>query len=116
MNLILLPMQIILIFFIFFAVSRAFLRFREGSLSFAAFLFWALLFTVSIIGILNPDLTNKTAKLLGIGRGADVVIYLSIVLLFYLIFRTNVLIENLHQEITKIVREIALKENKKKKS
>ena len=47
------------------------------------------------------------------------VIYASIVLLFYLIFRTNVMIENLRHEISKLISEIAierlLKGSKKKK-
>ncbi len=111
----LLPVQIILILFIFFAVSRVFLRFKDGSIGLVAFLFWALLFTMATIGVVSPGLTTKTARLLGIGRGADVVIYFSLILLFYMIFRTNVLIENLHQEITKIIREIALKDQEKRK-
>jgi len=110
-----LPIQIILSLFIFFAVSRVFLRFREGSISAHSFLFWVLLFVLATVGVFNPKLTTEVAKFLGIGRGSDVVIYFSIIFLFYLIFRTNVLIENLHHEITKIIREIAIKDHENKK-
>ncbi|GAG36899.1 unnamed protein product, partial [marine sediment metagenome] len=36
-------------------------------------------------------------------------------LIFYLIFRTNVMMENLREEISRVVRETALKEEKETK-
>lgn len=95
MNFIFLPIQIILIVFLVFAVSRVFLRFRDSSLSFGAFLFWVAIWLVAGFSIINPDFTSFVAQKIGIQRGTDVVIYLSLSLLFYLVFRTNILIENL---------------------
>lgn len=115
MNLLLLPVQIILLFFILFALSRAYLRFKEGKLKLGEFLFWLGLWLLAIFSIFNPAFTNYLAKLLGIGRGADVLIYISIALLFYLIFRINVMLENLREEISRVVREIALKEKRSHK-
>lgn len=109
----LLPIQIILVLFLFFALSRVVLRLKDGGLSFGGFLFWFALWALAIVSVLRPDFTTFLARKIGIGRGADVVLYSSIVVLFYLIFRTNVIIENLKQEITRLIREIALKKENK---
>ena len=61
-------------------------------------------------GILKPDFTTFIAQSLGIGRGADVIIYASILILFYLLFRTHILIENLRHEVTQVIRALALKD------
>ncbi len=115
MNFLLLPIQLILSLFLLFAVSRVYLRFREGSINLGAFLFWFGLWILAIFSVFNPEFTNYWAKLLGVGRGADVLIYISIALIFYLIFRTNVMIENLREEISRVVREVALREKDKEK-
>lgn len=110
----LLPIQLILVLFLFFALSRVVLRLKDGGISFGGFLFWFALWALAIITVLQPDFTTFLARKIGIGRGVDAIIYISIAVLFYLIFRVNVMIENLREEITKLTREIALKEEKKK--
>lgn len=107
---ILLPIQIILSIFLFFAISRVYLRFKEGTIKLGNFLFWLGLWFLALFSIFEPDFTSYWAKLLGVGRGADVLIYTSIIVIFYLIFRTNVMIENTREEMSKLVREIAIKE------
>jgi len=109
-----LPIQILLLVFLLFAISRVYLRAREGALRFGEILFWASIFALAIVGVVDPKFTNFLAVQLGIGRGVDLVLYLSIVLLFYLIFRTNVMLEDTRHEITKLVRKIALEEKKDK--
>lgn len=106
------PIQIILIPFVLFAISRVFLRAREGKLSLSEFVFWASIFATGAIGIYDPGFTNYVALALGIGRGVDVVIYTSIMLLFYLIFRLTIALENIRHEITKLVREMTLMEDR----
>ena len=59
--------------------------------------------------VIQPDLTSSLAKLFGVGRGADVVVYLALVGLFFMVFRLMVKIEKLEREITKVVRNKALK-------
>ena len=115
MQVLLIPIQIVLLVFILFAFSRAWLRFRERTINIGTFLFWSSIWGLATIGILNPQLTTRIAKTVGIGRGADVVIYASLVLLFYLVYRTNVLLENLRHELTELVRKIALQKEKRSK-
>jgi len=66
--------QILLLAFVIFAISRVYLRLKEN----------------------------------GVGRGVDIIVYISLALLFYLVFRIYVMIEDLRHQITYIIREIAL--------
>lgn len=104
-----LPIQIIFSIFLIFAVSRVLLRLKDGTLSLKNFIFWTGLFVIALIGVIQPELTTLLAQKLGINRGSDVVVYASILLLFYLIFRTNILLENLRHDLTELVRKLALK-------
>jgi small membrane protein len=105
--------QIVLIIFLFFAASRVYLQWRAGNLKIVSFIFWVTIFCGAILGILQPDLTTRVAKMVGIGRGADVVIYFSVAILFYLLFRIYIYIENLRHEISDLVSQLALKQDKK---
>lgn len=106
--------QIIFSFFILFAISRVFLQFRGGALSLVGFFFWVGLFSIALIAIVSPQLTSEIAKFIGIGRGVDVALYASVVLLFYLVFRIYVFLEDIKHDITDLVKELSLKEIDKK--
>lgn len=104
-----LVVQSLLIIFLLFAVSRVVLRFRDKKLHPGEFIFWFGLFIIAAFGVVFPNLTTKIANVLGIGRGADLIIYGSIATLFYLVFRLYILLEDVRHEITAVVRKIALR-------
>ena len=106
--------QIVLLLFLLFALSRVILRFKGGALTITGFIFWTGLFSVAIITVLLPKLTSEVAKAAGIGRGVDAVIYSSLVLIFYLIFRLHIFIEDIKHEITTLVRKLAMQDSEKK--
>ncbi len=103
------PIQVLLLLILVFAISRVYLRTRDGSISSSAFLFWMGLFFVVGITVIDPSYTTVIADQFGTGRGVDIAIYLSIILLYYLVFRTSVMLENLRHELTKLVQALALK-------
>ena len=105
----LLTLQIIAAIFAIFAISRVYLRFKERKLSLPAFLFWFLVWVSGVIFILFPETATSFAKLVGIGRGVDAVIYASVATLFYLIFRLYIKIEETNRLITDLVQKVALK-------
>lgn len=111
-----LPVQIVFALFLLFAVTRVLLRLKDGALSLNGFIFWAGIWILAIIGVIKPELTTWVANKLGITRGSDVVVYASIIVIFYLVFRTNVLLENLRHDLTRLVRDLALKNQEKDKS
>lgn len=105
--------QIILIFFLIFALSRVFLRFKGGDVTLFGFLFWIFVFGAAILIVMFPVFSSAIARFMGIGRGVDAIIYTSIVLLFYLVFRIYIYIQDLRQEITDLVQKLALGESEK---
>ena len=90
-------------------VSWAVSRFRKRQVSTWVAGLWALLWIAVGVVALIPDITNRLADLLGIGRGADVVVYSAIVIIVALLFRMSVRIEQLDRAITKVTRELALR-------
>lgn len=105
--------QAIILIFAFFALSRAILRFRHREITFPSFLFWVFIWIAMTIVTIFPRWASFFAGALGVGRGADLLVYLSVILLFYLIFRLYVRFENLERDLTKLVRQLALKRSQK---
>jgi len=100
--------QLFLLLFILFAISRVYLRLREKVLPPKAAFFWFLIWFSALIGILLPATTSRIASFFGVGRGVDIIVYISLAVGFYLIFRIYVVIEDIKNEITFLVRQIAL--------
>ncbi len=102
--------QIVLTLFLIFALSRVILRYQSKEVSFRGLIFWTCVFGLAIIAELFPNITTEIAKMLGITRGVDAVVYTSIALLFYLVFRLYVYLEDIRKEITALIRMIAIKD------
>ncbi|KKQ78889.1 MAG: hypothetical protein UT01_C0057G0002 [Candidatus Daviesbacteria bacterium GW2011_GWA1_38_7] len=100
--------QIVLLVFILFAISRVLLRIKEKVISTQVGFFWFLIWLAAFVGVILPGTTTKLASYFGVGRGVDVIVYLSLALLFYLVFRIYVMIEDLRHEITYLIRQLAL--------
>lgn len=109
-----LVIQILIVAFAVFALARAFMQFRSGRLPFAWFLFWLVFWIAVGTVVLLPQTAQMAAQFVGVGRGVDFVIYVSIIALFYLVFRLFVKIEDVEREITRLVRKIALEETNEK--
>lgn len=77
----------------------------------AEFSGWFLFWLMVIVAVWVPNFLTKLANILGIGRGTDLVLYVSVVVVFYFIFRIYVRIERMESNITKIVRDDALSPN-----
>jgi len=79
-------------------------------------LFWAfrcLVWLSAAVAIARPDLVQDVASAIGIGRGADVVLYVFVLLFpavsFYLYSRCV----RLQRQVTELVRHIAIMEARK---
>lgn len=107
--------QIILLAFVLFAITRVYFRAKEKVLPPQTAFFWTLIWLAALIGITLPGTTTRMAALFGVGRGVDVIVYISLALVFYLVFRIYVMVEDLRHEITFLVRKIALKSTSAKK-
>jgi hypothetical protein len=70
---------------------------------------WSLLWIAAIVAIARPELTVTVAHTLGIARGADLVFYLAILGMFVGFFAVYVRLRRFETEMTRIVRELALR-------
>ncbi|MFH2063372.1 MAG: DUF2304 family protein [bacterium] len=103
--------QITIIAFALFAAWRTVSRFRAGELGRLHLALWLLLWLAVGVAVALPQAASWLAGLAGVGRGVDMVIYLSVVVLFYLVFRLFVRLEKAEHDITLLVREISLREH-----
>ena len=106
-----LVIQILLIIFFLFALVKAAGRWRAGDLSLGGLIGWTIFWLAAGLVALLPNSTAQLAKIFGIGRGADLVVYVALAGLFFLIFKLMVKIERLNKDITKLARRIALNDN-----
>jgi small membrane protein len=102
--------QIVLICFAFFAMSRVVLRYRRGGMRMLQLGLWMLFWVGVVVVAVHPDTTGLFARWLGVGRGVDIAMYLSILMIFYLLFRSFAKIEDLDRQLTRVVRADALRE------
>ena len=102
--------QIVLICFAVFAMSRVLIRYRRGNMRTVDLVLWLLFWVAVVVVVWLPDTTDLLARWLGVGRGVDTAMYLSILAIFYLLFRSFAKVEDLDRQLTRIVRANALRE------
>ena len=110
------PFSLFAIAAILFFWSRAILRYKDRVISFWEFLMWSAVWLAALVVVARPEVTGAAAERLGIGRGSDVVVYVSIIILFYLLFRIYIKLDILERQITNLVRALAIQEAQSKES
>ena len=71
---------------------------------------WIALWIAAAAGIADPDVLVRIAHFLGIGRGADLVLYLSILFMFAAFFVVYLRFRRIDEQMTKIVRHLAIRD------
>lgn len=89
---------------------QTFRRWRQGILSIVELFGWGVLWLAIGVVFWLPNSATKLANILGIGRGADLVTYVAIIFLLFFIYRLTVRIDKIERNLTKVVRQNALKE------
>lgn len=105
-----LAFQIFADIFCFYALTRVVKRMRTGALARSWGIFWLVFWLGAGTAVSLPWTTSLLASRLGVTRGVDLVIYVSVLGLFYISFKMMVKVEKLETLITKLTREIALKD------
>lgn len=100
--------QIIVSLFVIYLIGKLYHNFRHGRLSRAIFISWTVLWLGVVTLFWSPEIASRLAEFFGIGRGVDLIVYLSVVAIFYLIYRLFIRFEKLEREITVLTREQAL--------
>ncbi len=107
--------QILAILFVLFALWRVTAKYHRQELRPLEFFMWFVFWLAVGVAFLSPASLTKLANLLGIGRGADLVLYVAVVVVFYLMFRIFVRLEKMEKDITKIIRHQAIHQIKQDK-
>ena len=103
--------KVIIIAFVAFVLWRTFIRFRKSEITIQEVVIWSV-FWLLVVGVtLVPQQTDTISQYLGVERGADLLVYLSVITLFFLVFRIIVKLEKIDKDITKVVRNTALTDN-----
>jgi len=102
--------QIILIAILLGALYVTWKRAVQNVITRLEAILWSLLWIVAGVVVLLPQTATLVANFFGVGRGADFVIYGSVVLLFVLVFKIFVSLDALEKKLTAIVRKDALRD------
>ena len=102
--------QIVLIAILVGALAMTWKRARQRVISIRETVAWSILWIAAGVVILLPWTTTRVANFFGVGRGADFILYGSVVLLFVLVFKIFVALDKLDRKLTDVVRKEALKE------
>ena len=98
----------LILIFVMVMYFKLLMDLKKDKISLRRFLAWIFIwFALSVIAFF-PQIVVFFSNLIGIERAKDLPIYLSIIILFYLLFRVGIKIEKIDQEITKMVKSIAL--------
>jgi small membrane protein len=108
------PIQYILIALILVFIFRLIFKLKAKDIKSVAFFGWLIIWLVAIVIIALPEITSQLAQLVGVTRGVDLVVYSSIILILFLMFRMLMRIEKMEKNITKMVRDDATSEDIKK--
>ncbi|OGG87675.1 hypothetical protein A3B87_01015 [Candidatus Kuenenbacteria bacterium RIFCSPHIGHO2_02_FULL_39_13] len=105
--------QIFSSIFVLFVLWRVIAKFRRRELKPSEFITWLVFWFAVGVAFITPETLTLLANILGIGRGADLVLYFAVVIVFYLIFRIFARLEKMERDITKVVRKNTLDEENK---
>ncbi|NUM25137.1 MAG: DUF2304 family protein [Candidatus Buchananbacteria bacterium] len=100
--------KFIIILFVLVALWRTFWRFKKNDITVQELVIWSVFWLVVAAATLVPKETDTIAQFVGVERGADLLVYLSILVLFFVVFKIIVKLEKIDRDITKLVRGVAI--------
>lgn len=99
--------QILVVIIAILAILLAFDRFHRKT-SLQTFILWIVLWAILAIFAVIPESSSFLARIIGIGRGLDLILIFGIIGSYYLIFRVYLKLEKIDQNITELVRKISM--------
>ena len=108
--------QNFVIAFVLYVLFKSYRRFRQGHLTTARMVMWILFWAAVVAVSWAPQLESARkildgfSQMVGIDRGVDLVFFAGILLLTYLLAMVYAQLEQTRQEITDLVRELALRD------
>jgi hypothetical protein len=103
--------QIIFGALVVFIIGKTIIGYRRGTVSWSFTMVWFVFWCSVLIVLFNQSLLVAAAQFFSIGRGVDVAVYLSIIVLFYCIYLLLVKVISLERKLTRLVRKQALQDH-----
>lgn len=108
--------QIIALIIISFFLARLLWQKQKKQIKGGEFLFWLIFWIAAALAIIFIKQIDKLVAELGFsGSGIEVLFYIAVVILFYLVFRIRIKMAKMEKSLTQVVRKTAL-DNKQDKS
>ncbi|MDP2656401.1 MAG: DUF2304 family protein, partial [bacterium] len=89
-------------------------KLRQKTFTTPVFTVWVFLWFAMGIVVWYPNISDTVANILQVGRGTDAILYISLIVIFYLLFRISARMEKTHHDVTKLARAIAIASKKEK--
>lgn len=107
------PQQIIALIIILFFVSKLILQKKRQAISQNELTLWLTFWSLAALAIILIKQLDAWLIFLGFsGSGINFLIYLSVLILFYLLFRLRLRLAKLDANLTELVRQITLSNKK----
>lgn len=103
--------QIIATMFIVFALQRVNSRYKEARIPRSEVLVWVVFWIIVAAAIWYPRGTDIIANAIGISRGYELVVAVSLALLFFLVFKLFTHVHQLQTQMTELVRKLAIQQH-----
>jgi hypothetical protein len=100
--------QIALVAFALFAIFKTWKQYKARKVSKYWLLTFSLFWVVVAVVAITPQTTDIIAAKVGVGRGADLLVYVGVVVLFYIVHRLMLKQQQLSDEMTELVRQTAI--------
>jgi hypothetical protein len=100
--------QFVLLAIILVMAIHAVSQKRRGEIGSLQLFIWLAIWVAGAFVVLFPGYANMLATMFGVGRGADLVIYVAIPALFYIVFRLLIRTERLNRDLTLLTRALAI--------
>ena len=100
--------QVLTFFIAIIAILLVFNIYHNRKASIQTFILWVLLWLLLAIFAIIPESITFLANFIGINRGMDLLIIFGLIFLYYLVFRLYLKIEKANNDITELVRRIAI--------
>ena len=92
------------------ALAMTWRRARQGAVRMIEACAWSAVWIAAAFVVARPDATTMAAQFLGVGRGADLIVYAAVITLLILVFQLHVAHHKLERQLTELVRRQALGE------
>lgn len=108
--------NIIIAVFVLLAIWRIAIRYRRQEIRRLEFVLWGSFWIAVGAAAQFRGLADKIAQTVGVERGADLFVYLTLLAILFVLFKTTVRMKRQEREMTKVVRKMALSESSNNKT